>query len=179
MTQNQVTPEVATELLCRSVPMSGKERRELFRARFKPLFVADKDGKETRLLKDESIRVKYLPLGVSHRLEYRLGQRSWQQLLKWRKRGLSRRGLANDRRSQLSKQRTKLGEKTGKPSDRDIQDILLLGQALAAIEAKIQVLDIFLDALGDEMLRRQKLWESVAKAGAVKFARELKKKITQ
>lgn len=155
--------QVATELLCRpGVRMTNKERKQLNRARWKELNPK-----------------KFDPLGIGHRLEYRLGQRSWQQLCKWQKRANARRKQVQCTYIILQRRQTKLGAKTGQPSDAEITELLALNQGLAALDAKARVLDTFLEGLEEEVLRRKKLWESVATAGAQQFAKQLRSALTK
>jgi hypothetical protein len=162
-TQIVLTKEVATELLCTpGLAMSNKERKKFQRARW-------------TILNPE----KFDSLGIEHRLEYRLCQKNWRQLCKWLRRAQGRRQDAQAKFQILQRRQKKLGEKVGPPSDSDIQEILLLQQAVAALNAKSTVLDIFTDAVETEIKRRQKLWESVKVAGAPEFAKQLKKALTR
>lgn len=156
-----VPREVATELLCTQTVMTNPERKKLRRAR--DLFVEIP---------------KFEHLGVQHRLDYRLQQRNWGQLCKWLRRATARRRDAQDKFHVICRRREKLGSKTGQPLDSEIQELLVLQQAVMALNTKAQVLDIFIEAVESEIQRRQKLWESVAKAGAPEFAKRLKKALT-
>jgi hypothetical protein len=156
-----IPPQVATELLCTQTAMSNKERKSLSRAR--DLFVELE---------------KFSPLGVQHRLDYRLQQRNWQQLCKWNKRATARRQDAQAKFQMVQKRQQKLGSKTGQPNDSDIRELLMLQQAVAVLDAKARVLDIFLEAVESEIARRQRLWESVKIAGAPEFAKQLKAALT-
>jgi hypothetical protein len=158
-TQTVITKEVATELLCTpGLRMTNKERKQFHRARW-------------TLLNPE----KFDPLGIEHRLDYRLCQRNWKQLCKWLKRATTRRRDAQAKFQIIQRRQEKLGKKTGQPSDSDIQELLVLQQATAALNAKARILDIFIDAVESEIGKRRKLWESVKTAGAPAFARTLKK----
>lgn len=160
---NQVisNKSVATELLCTpGLRMTNKERKALARQR-------EKDVTPTR----------FDPLGVEHRLEYRLGQRGWKQLCRWLRRATARRKDAQAKFQMAERKVAKLGAKTGQPIDSDIELMLFLNRAKAQLNSKVALLDIFIDAVSDEIGRRQRLWESVARAGATQFARQLKRQL--
>ena len=157
-----VPREVATELLCTQTVMTGKERRALSRARERVIEIPRFDH-----------------LGVEHRLDYRLQQRNWGQLCKWLKRAQARRNDAQCKFVIVQRRQEKLGKKTGQPSDSDIQELLKLQEVVAALNMKAKLLEIFIDAVESEIARRQKLWESVAKAGAPEFAKRLKEELTK
>lgn len=159
--QNQtvLTKEVATELLCSpGLRMTNKERKQCNRARWTELNPK-----------------KFDALGIQHRLDYRLCQRNWNQLCKWLKRATVRRRDAQAKFQIVQRRQEKLGSKTGQPADADIQELLVLQQATAALNAKARVLDIFIEAVESEIDKRCRLWESVKTAGAPKFAKQLRR----
>lgn len=155
--------QIATEILCKpGVRMTNKERKTLLRARDKDVTPA-----------------KFEALGMEHRLEYRLGQRNWGQLCRWHRRASARRKDTQAKFQILTRRQAKLGAKTGQPNDSEIGELLALQQGLHMLNGKAVVLDLFLGAVEDEIRRRQKLWQSVGKAGAPEFAAKLEGVLTK
>lgn len=159
MTNTTVNRDVATELLCTpGIRMTNRERKNL------------------KLARETDVTPKrFDALGIEHRLEYRLGQRNWGQLCKWHKRATARRKDIQAKVQTVVRRQAKLGAKTGPPADAEIQELLALNQLFAALNARGSVIETFLNGVEEEIALRQKLWESVAKAGAPEFAKLLKK----
>jgi len=158
-----VNPQVALELLCQpGLRITNKERKKLMQARYQCIEIP-----------------KFSHLGVEHRLDYRLQQRNWQQLCKWLRRATNRRKDTQAKFVIVERRQKKLGSKTGQPNDAEIRELLALQEVVAALNMKAKLLDIFIDAVESEIERRQKLWQSVAKAGAPEFAKKLEEILTK
>jgi hypothetical protein len=161
---------VATEILCKpGAKLSNRDRKVLMRAR------------ETRYEADIDIDQEQR---VEHRLAFRMAQKPWATLCRFKKRCTTRRFLVQRMHATLSRRADELGQRTGPPSQSEAMTLLLIDKQLAELALRAARLDLVADAVDAEMRNRKASQASIKKLidslfGAPNFARRLKKLLSE